>query len=164
MEIGNLVKVKKTLFSHSSYMNTSGFYFGVIRGIKTNSYDVYFFYDREIVTILKPLVELSLESDKLSTVETKNYSVYKQSTKKKVRFATVMQEDAVNLLRKSNLERLINPYEKIGLLTFNDIRYSLHNYNEYAKKTGLYLSFQERSRLMSMIYTHMLEKGCKYIL
>ena len=107
---------------------------------------------------------MSLESDKLSTVETKNYSVYKQSTKKKVRFATVMQEDAVNLLRKSNLERLINPYEKIGLLTFNDIRYSLHNYNEYAKKTGLYLSFQERSRLMSMIYTHMLEKGCKYIL
>lgn len=135
-------------------MNTSGFYFGVIRGIETNSYDVYFFYDREIVTILKPLVELSLESDKLSTIETKNYIAYKHLTKKKtVRFATVMQEDAVTLLRMCNLERLINPYEKIGLLTFNDIRYSLHHYNEYAKKTGLYLSFQERSRLMSMIYT-----------
>jgi len=82
--IGDVVKVRKRLFQHPNISQTSskldGYYHGVIRGVGKSTYDVFFFYDKELVTIHKTNLTLSSEDDYLNTLETKNYIEYKKET------------------------------------------------------------------------------------
>ena len=82
--IGDVVKVEKRCFKHPFISPTSpkldGFYYGVVRSMKKQIVDVFFFYDNEVVQVQRENVTLSSEDDCLSTIETQNYIEYKNAS------------------------------------------------------------------------------------
>lgn len=81
---GDVVKVEKRCFKHPLISPTSpkldGFYYGVVRSMQKRTVDVFFFYDNEVVKVLRENVTLSSEDDCLSTIETQNYIEYKNAS------------------------------------------------------------------------------------
>lgn len=72
-EKGDMVKVNKTFFEHEPYMDKNGYYFGVVNAVGLTTVDVYFFFDKELLQLPQLSVCLSSASDKLSSIEIKNY-------------------------------------------------------------------------------------------
>lgn len=72
LKVNQIVKVKKTYFSHPSSMSTIGYYFGIIREVNSSSVTIYFFFDKEEVVIRKKKVLLA-NIEEMSKKEKKNY-------------------------------------------------------------------------------------------
>jgi len=105
--IGDVVKVRKRLFKHRFITQASskldGYYHGVIRAVGKSTYDVFFFYDKELVTIHKTNLALSSEDDYLSTSETKNYIEYKNNSTETEETPTTPQSSPIKTTRLNKL-------------------------------------------------------------